>query len=229
MEGRRSEEPGLYMPPNDVWTELGTRKTDIQDLASDTDKKSSIYMALGQTRVDWGLYKPFAHTWTMTTNSHQIWGYSHFHNEVTCISLKIFSAHIHLNLIWQLSRVSLNCKDSMAWDECNFTISTEMDIPRFFLLSFLLIQRTSGGSKSLLPATSAANCCIASNTNLRFACLNSTLRKQRRTRDKANRARACLWFLKAQAPLDAVITRANSTPPIAGRKKRKIVDGESFG
>lgn len=58
-----------------------------------------------------------------------------------------------------------------------------MDIPRFFLLSFLLIQRTSGGSKSLLPATSAANCCIASNTNLRFACPNSKLRKQRRTRD----------------------------------------------
>lgn len=118
MEGRRSEEPGLYMPPNDVWTELGTRKTDIQDLASDTDKKSSIYMALGQTRVDWGLYKPFAHTWTMTTNSHQIWGYSHFHNEVTCISLKIFSAHIHSSephMATQQSFTELQGFDGLRW------------------------------------------------------------------------------------------------------------------
>lgn len=40
--------------------------------------------------------------------------------------------------------------------------------------------------------------------------------------DWVNRAQTCLRFLTAQALPDAVIAPANSTPPIARRKKEKL-------
>ena len=112
MERRRSEEPGLYRPPNEIWT-LGTWRTDILDLASGTEKDSSVY--LHGSRADWSLYKLFTHTWA--TNLHRSIEVELILTSSTKWPATSFQfIFIHRNLIWQFSRVSLNCKDFVAWE-----------------------------------------------------------------------------------------------------------------
>lgn len=115
----------------------------------------------------------------------------------------------------------------IRWLEMNATLTSQQkwtSLDFFFsLLFFFLLQRTSGGPKSHLPATSAANCCIASNTNLRFACPNAQSRKQRRTRDTRQIGHGHAYgYLKHKLRWMLLLREPTLHLQLQDEKKRKI-------